>query len=141
MVLRATTGESGLHRPVQAADPCSSITLRANPGSLQLERKNMSAANVKEFFAKVEGDKSLQAKLKALHKKTTDESRQKAADEVVGLAAAAGFKFSASDLGKAGKEQVKKAKKLSDVTGQNDCGYGTNYFCDAAWQCGNYTYH
>ena len=101
----------------------------------------MSATNVKDFFAKVEGNKSLQAKLKALHEKATSESKAKAAAEVVELASAEGFKFSASDLTQARKEQVKKAKKMSDVTGQNDCGYGTNYFCDAAWQCGNYTYH
>ena len=90
----------------------------------------MAASKVNEFFAKVEGDKSLQAKLKAFHKKAND-NRAKEAAELVKVASAAGFKFSAKDLAQARKANVKKAQ-MSDVTGQSTCGYGVPYYADCS---------
>jgi predicted ribosomally synthesized peptide with nif11-like leader len=57
----------------------------------------MSAINVKGFFEKVASDKSLQAKLKALHVKA--EAEESAA--VAKVAAVAGFKFAAKELAQA----------------------------------------
>jgi hypothetical protein len=105
----------------------------------------MSANNVKEFYAKVEGSKALQAKLQAMHKKTVNEDKAKVdakvAAGVVKIAAAEGFEFTAKDLAKAHKEQAKKlpAASLADVTGQEMC-YSTNYFCTSSWYCAGYMY-
>jgi hypothetical protein len=96
----------------------------------------MSAINVEKFFEKVEADKSLAAKLKqaaklnlaskpkALSAKTISEHKAKLAAEVVQIAAAAGFKFSAKDLVAANAAKIKKlpAGTLPDVTGQDDDG-------------------
>jgi predicted ribosomally synthesized peptide with nif11-like leader len=102
----------------------------------------MSASNVKAFFTQVEKDKTLQAKLKALQKKTLTESEKKATAEVVKIASAAGFKFTASSLvqARAGKGGNRPGAELSEVTGQEDCGWGVNYFC-INYICGYYCYN
>jgi predicted ribosomally synthesized peptide with nif11-like leader len=81
----------------------------------------MSAINVKRFFEKVASDKSLQAKLKALHVRAGAEETA----AVAKVAAVAGFKFAAKELAQARKSKAKKAK-LSDVAGQSQapgCDY------------------
>jgi len=102
----------------------------------------MSASIVKAFFEKVEKDKTLQAKLKALQKKTLKESEKKATAEVIKIAKGAGFKFTSASLLQArkGKAGNRPGAELSEVTGQSDCGWGTNYFC-INYICGSYTYN
>jgi predicted ribosomally synthesized peptide with nif11-like leader len=102
----------------------------------------MSASNVKAFFTEVEKNKALQAKLKALQVKSAKESKAKATAEVVKIASAAGFKITAASLlhARAGKGGNRPAAELSEVTGQSDCGWGTNYFC-INYICGSYTYN
>jgi predicted ribosomally synthesized peptide with nif11-like leader len=108
----------------------------------------MPAKNVDAFFEKVAQDKSLQAKLKALHQKTLKDTqgiKDKASAAVAKIAAAAGFKFTAKDL--AGKRRVKAKKpskaELSEVSGQwMDCSGGTYNYCTAQnWQCIGYSYY
>jgi predicted ribosomally synthesized peptide with nif11-like leader len=102
----------------------------------------MSASNVKAFFKEVEKNKSLQAKLKASQKKVLKDSEKKATAEVIKIASAAGFKFTAGSLlqARAGKAGNRSASELKEVTGQSDCGWGTNYFC-INYICGSYTYN
>ena len=102
----------------------------------------MSAKNVDSFFEKVAQDKTLQAKLKALHQKTlkeTKESKDKASAAVAKIALAAGFKFTAKDLAGARGAKAKKPSKteLSEVSGQwMDCSGGTYNYCTAQnWSC------
>ena len=87
----------------------------------------MSAINVKGFFEKVASDKSLQAKLKALHVKV--EAEESAA--VAKVAAVAGFKFAAKELAQARKSKAKKAK-LSDVTGQSQAPGCEYSYCNGS---------
>jgi predicted ribosomally synthesized peptide with nif11-like leader len=105
----------------------------------------MSVKGVKDFFAKVEKSKPLHAKLTALHKKTTKESQETAAVEVVKIAAAAGFKFTAKELAQArGKKARKPSKaKLGDVAGQfMNCSGGIYNYCTAQdWQCIGYSWY
>ena len=63
----------------------------------------MSVKDVKAFFEKVEGDKGLQAKLKALAEKRKAQA-EAGVVELVKMAAAAGLKFSAADLAEARRE-------------------------------------
>jgi len=99
----------------------------------------MSAKSVNEFFAKVEGSKPLQAKLKAMHQKTTKETKGKLAADVVKLASAAGFKFTAKELAQARAAKAKKlpAGALGDVTGQEMCSWmhycTQSYYCVESW--------
>jgi len=102
----------------------------------------MAAKSVNQFFEKVAEDKSLQTKLNALQKKAVMESKEKASTEIVKIAAAAGFKFSAKDLAQANKAKAAKPRpgQLGDTTGQESCWYGQNYFC-VNYICGSYTYN
>ena len=102
----------------------------------------MPAKSVDAFFEKVAQDKSLQAKLKALHQNTlkeTNASKEKASAAVAKIAAAAGFKFTAKDLAGARDAKAKKPAKaeLSEVSGQwADCSIGTYNYCTAQnWSC------
>ena len=108
----------------------------------------MPTKNVDAFFEKVAQDKSLQAKLKALHQKTlkeTKESKDNASTAVAKIAAAAGFKFTAKDLAGARGAKAKKPAKaeLSEVSGQwMDCSGGTYNYCTAQnWSCIGYSYY
>jgi predicted ribosomally synthesized peptide with nif11-like leader len=105
----------------------------------------MSRTNVDGFFEKVAGNKSLQAKLKALQKKTVTEARGKGAAALVKIASAAGFKFSAKDLAQVRKATVKKLSKaaLVDVAGQSDCYVHTGGYCPhtGVWTCYGNGYH
>jgi len=108
----------------------------------------MPAKNVDAFFEKVAQDKSLQAKLKALHKTTLKDCeaiKGNASAEVAKIAAKAGFKFTAKDLAGARGAKAKKPAKaeLSEVTGQwTDCSGGTYNYCNAQnWQCIGYSYY
>jgi predicted ribosomally synthesized peptide with nif11-like leader len=108
----------------------------------------MPAKSVDAFFEKVAQDKSLQAKLKALHQNTLKEtkaSKEKASAAVAKIAAAAGFKFTAKDLAGARDAKAKKPAKaeLSEVSGQwTDCSGGTYNYCNAQnWQCIGYSYY
>jgi predicted ribosomally synthesized peptide with nif11-like leader len=108
----------------------------------------MPAKKVDAFFEKVAQDKSLQAKLGALHKQTlkeTKQSKEKASGAVVKIAAAAGFKFSAKDLAGARAAKAGKPAKaeLSEVSGQwVDCSGGTYNYCTAQnWSCIGYSYY
>jgi predicted ribosomally synthesized peptide with nif11-like leader len=108
----------------------------------------MPAKSVDAFFEKVAQDKSLQAKLKALHQKTLRETqgiKDEASAEVAKIAAEAGFKFTAKDLAGARGAKVKKPSKreLSEVSGQwMDCSGGAYNYCTAQnWQCIGYSYY
>jgi predicted ribosomally synthesized peptide with nif11-like leader len=57
----------------------------------------MSVKSVKDFFEKVEADKALQAKLKALDK-TAREATDAAIGELVAIGKAEGFAFTAQDF-------------------------------------------
>ena len=87
----------------------------------------MSAVNVKGFFEKVAGEKSLQAKLKVLRVKAEAEE----AAAVAKVAASAGFKFTAKELAQARKAKAKKAK-LSDVTGQSQAPGCEYSYCNGS---------
>ncbi len=87
----------------------------------------MSAVNVKGFFEKVAGEKSLQAKLKVLHVKAEAEE----AAAVAKVASGAGFKFTAKELTQARKAKAKKAK-LSDVTGQSQAPGCEYSYCNGS---------
>jgi len=94
----------------------------------------MAAKSVVAFFGKVAESKPLQAKLKALHKKTvkeTEKVKSQASAEVVKLAAAAGFKFTLKDLAKArgGKPRKPSRAELAEVAGQGLCDYSVYQWC------------
>jgi hypothetical protein len=135
---RVERGRGGLRRQL-----IPSFNPLRKPNSHQLKRiKIMSAKNVDSFFEKVAQDKTLQAKLKALHQKTlkeTKESKDKASAAVAKIALAAGFKFTAKDLAGARGAKAKKPSKteLSEVSGQwMDCSGGTYNYCTAQnWSC------
>ena len=77
----------------------------------------MSVENVKSFIEKVRKDKSLQAKVSAVHKQHADA-------EVAGLvkvASAAGLNFSAEDFNQVRGPKKPPKGELSDVTGQMTC--------------------
>jgi len=98
----------------------------------------MSSKSAEQFFEKVAQNKTLQAKLKALHKKTL--IAVKAANAgVVKLAAAAGFKITAKDLVAAPGAKSPKAPKgqLREVAGQgiNCSGHIYNYCTNQDWTC------
>lgn len=108
----------------------------------------MPAKSVDAFFEKVAQDKSLQAKLGALHKNTlkeTKETKEKASAAVAKIAAAAGFKFTAKDLAGARGAKAKKPAKaeLSEVSGQGiDCSGRTYSYCvNQDWSCIGYSYY
>jgi predicted ribosomally synthesized peptide with nif11-like leader len=87
----------------------------------------MSYATVKGFFAKVEGDKELRAKMKALAARENS-SRDEAIAEVVKMADAAGFKFSVQDFVEASRQEA----TASDVPAINK----DDFPCEAtvAWR-------
>ena len=99
----------------------------------------MAAKDVKAFFEKVEQDKSLKAKLNALHKNSVKESKKKAVAGAVKIASAAGFKFTAADWNKVVKAKTGKVPsgEMADVTGQSQCpGYGGSaYRCNGIVGC------
>jgi hypothetical protein len=88
----------------------------------------MSAKNVNSFFEKVAVSKPLQAKLNALHKKIMKDSKEESAAEIVKIASAEGFEFTAKDWNQERKARVKRASKAeaAGVTGQIYCE-GTVY--------------
>jgi predicted ribosomally synthesized peptide with nif11-like leader len=100
----------------------------------------MAAKDVKAFFEKVEQDKSLKAKLSALHKNSVKASKKRAVADVVKAASKAGFRFTAADWNRAVKAKTPKVPKgeLADVTGQSMCpGYGGSaYRCNGIVGCG-----
>lgn len=88
----------------------------------------MSVKNVKAFFAKMEGDKELLAKVGALQKKVKENLAQATAD-LVKIASAAGFEFTADDYERARKH---KPPKEAEVSGQEMMLGG----CNSNWTCG-----
>jgi predicted ribosomally synthesized peptide with nif11-like leader len=101
----------------------------------------MSVDNVKAFFDKAEGDKGLQAKLKTLEKKSQANKKQ-LTEELIRIAAEAGFAFTPADLVKIrqapGRELLDD--ELKHVTGGAGAGY---YHCTgtaAKWLCENVTF-
>ena len=108
----------------------------------------MPTKNVDAFFEKVATDKALQAKLKTLHQKAlkdTEASKAAASADVVKIAAAAGFKFTARDLtGARGAVAKKPAKsEMCEVGGQwIQCNNATYDYCtNQQWQCVGYSYY
>lgn len=97
----------------------------------------MSAENVKAFFEKAEGDKALQAKLKALEAKAQGHKKDVAA-ELVRIAGEAGFKFGADDLANVRKADGGELseKELRQVAGGEYHCTGTA----AKWVCKNVTF-
>jgi len=67
----------------------------------------MSVKNVKAFYEKVEEDKGLQAKLKALHANAQSQMAATTA-ELIKIAADAGFQFTPADLAATRKEAINK---------------------------------
>lgn len=100
----------------------------------------MSVKNVKAFFEKVEGDKVLQAKLKALAVKYEGQ-RDAGVAELVEIAAEAGIKFTATDFADA-KAQARELSRDELIwlarrfEQKSDCGYppcgGAAYECPKA---------
>ena len=81
--------------------------------------------NVKAFFAKMEGDKALQAKVGALNKKAK-ENLNEAIVDLVKIGSEAGFEFTADDYAEASTNKAQDA----EVSGQelpSDCPY--------SWAC------
>lgn len=77
----------------------------------------MSVKNVKAFFEKVEGDKVLQAKLKALGTKVRENRDEEMAEFLV-IASAAGFEFTPDDIAKARSQKWKiSADEFQTVAG------------------------
>ncbi len=75
----------------------------------------MTIRNVKAFFGKVEDDKGLQTKLKALDKKVKkamDEAMDAALNKIVAIAKAEGFEFTPQDLVKARSQKPRTPGKL-----------------------------
>lgn len=64
--------------------------------SVSRKERQMSREKIKAFYEKVESDKRLQAKLKTV----AMENERKAIAQVVKIASAAGFRFTADDLAK-----------------------------------------
>ena len=92
----------------------------------------MSVENVKKFFEKVEGDKELKAKLAALGEKRKAQEAAAVA-ELVKLAAAAGYAFTAADLAQARKQA---ASELSEEELKAVAGGGVPYWvapCPLNW--------
>ena len=84
----------------------------------------MSEEQLKAFIAKVQGDTSLQEKLKA----ASD------ADEVVAIAKAAGFVISAEDI-----QSMQSATELSDDELEGVAGGGYMPTIDNTCGCSNHT--
>ena len=85
----------------------------------------MSVENVKAFFEKVEGDKELQEKLKP-------STEGGALDEVVAIAAEAGFEFTVEDFAEvleAGGEGELSDEELKRVAGGGGCDRGYQNRC------------
>jgi hypothetical protein len=108
----------------------------------------MATKNVDAFFEQVATDRALQAKLKSLHQKTLKGAqaiKAAASADVVKIAAAAGFKFTARDLtGARGAVAKRPAKaELSEVGGQwMQCNNATYDYCtNQQWQCVGYSYY
>jgi len=80
----------------------------------------MSVKNVKAFYGKVEEDKALQAKLKALDKKAK-EAQDAVIGELVGIAKTEGFVFTPKDLFKVRSEQPKTKLQAEQVNRDAIC--------------------
>ena len=102
--------------------------------AVMLEGRVMSVDQVKRFFEKVDGDKALQAKLKALSDRRKAQA-DAAKAEVLRIAAEAGFQFTASDLAKARTERARELSmedlravagglvcKTGEIHHSGDCG-------------------
>lgn len=87
----------------------------------------MSVKNVKAFFEKVEEDKSLQEKLKALDKKAV-EALDTAINELVEMARAEGFVFSPEDLLEARNQKPETSGRL-EPWARSDCEAFTGVGC------------
>jgi predicted ribosomally synthesized peptide with nif11-like leader len=101
----------------------------------------MSTATVRRFYERVADDKELQARLNALHR-TRGAGGEEAVSELVAVAAAAGYDFTAADVARAVDA---RPRRLSDTELRTrvmaeDCWEGKNYFCNATYIC-NSTFH
>ena len=95
----------------------------------------MSAENVKAFFEKAEGDKALQEKLKALAEQ--EEAREAGDEELVKIASAAGYEFTADDVAEVRKESAgelseDELKQVAGGAGQCRSGWGDCPFCSGS---------
>jgi hypothetical protein len=97
----------------------------------------MSVKNVNSFFEKVAASKPLQANLNTLHKKILKDSKEKAAAEIIKIASAEGFKFTAKDWNQERKARVQRASKaeVAGVTGQMDCENALYDICSSVSTC------
>ena len=98
----------------------------------------MSMKNVKAFFDKMAEDKELYAKVVAVNKKAPAKG---AIAELVKIASAAGFKFTAEDFAKAGAQKQKVSKGElkafgSDSAKKADCWGGVG-----CWHCARRASH
>lgn len=90
----------------------------------------MSVRDVKSFFEKVEVDKKLQAKLKALDQKQK-KAMDAAIDEMIKIGKSEGFTFTVQDLIEVNNEKV-TLKKGEDTTERVEAGCYVAYYCTAA---------
>ena len=83
----------------------------------------MSEKNVKAFFEKLEADKELQNKLKALGKKYKAQ-RDALVSEMIALAASAGYDFTVDDFIEAREKTAAEASKaeLKPIGMRQECG-------------------
>jgi predicted ribosomally synthesized peptide with nif11-like leader len=89
----------------------------------------MSVENVKAFFAKMEGDVALQEKMGDVNKKARENIDEAIAD-LVKLASAAGFEFTADDYTTARSHKPEDVE-YAEVTGQR----GLPDDCPTSWAC------
>jgi predicted ribosomally synthesized peptide with nif11-like leader len=74
----------------------------------------MSIASVQQFLQQVRNDPGLQAKLQAI----SPETKEKALAEVVGIAAATGFAFTAAEYEAAVKEELARQHAAGELRGE-----------------------
>ena len=87
----------------------------------------MSAENVQAFYAKMEDDEALLAKVGGLHPKA-QENMDEAVDELIKIAAAEGFEFTAEEY----HETRKHEREEPEVAGQAATALGG---CNSNWTC------
>ena len=106
-------------------------------GSAQEGIAAMSVKSVDAFFERVAEDKSLRSKMNGLHVRIVRDSRQTSAAEIVRIASAAGFEFTAADWHRRRNAKAKKASKaeLAGVTGQRWCEGSLEDDCTSNHEC------
>ena len=132
-------------RPPTGDRPSRDGLARARSSGVHSEwegRRGMSTATVKRFYERVADDKALQARLNALHRKDGGSGEGQVA-ELVAVAAAEGYEFTAGDLTSAldAKPRRLPETELRTSVMEGDCWEGKNWFCNAQYICGIGVFH